>query len=522
MATPTTLLELATQGRDAAKQMVTDAQKRLAETQQNLADATAELAKANKDLAGLKGQEDALRSRLSAVPTREDGEALLADLEQIIIRGRAAQDAAIRAGSKLKSAQAESAGAQAALAASSARLAAAESELAQATKADKQRAALKDALTKPPLASINTDADAALKAAPWLAAKKRIEGDNAAALKGEIPPVLLARARSRRDKETGRISQAQTDATAAEDAALDERDANGGLEGKAIKQWVLFQRAEAAVKDFAANAKAQFDQATNLTAQVADASNAPLTPEQKARLFDATLQAKRDAAFAAESGRDDTRTALDDAQIKLNAEELKAIAAGSNPDDVQAVKDAKAALEEAKTNLKDTDDVWEAQERDRDEKLGLVAEKENALALAIQAAVAAKQDPDTDGNVANARAALKTAQDNLATAEEDYEGSSHGILHSWEAAVPDTTWQLLNSFERAKTIFVALKSANPAVLKTALDTAEQNYVAARLKANSRAGVFETLTARQNSSAAQRQIANDAASLRLFSALRGDN
>ena len=63
-------------------------------------------------------------------------------------------------------------------------------------------------------------------------------------------------------------------------------------------------RAEAAARDFVNTAKSRFDQAQATQAGVADADRFPLTPEESARINDATLKTAREAAAAAENIRD--------------------------------------------------------------------------------------------------------------------------------------------------------------------------------------------------------------------------
>jgi hypothetical protein len=514
MADPTTILDYAQQRRDNAKLAVAAAQQLLAQAQSSVAAKSDELAKATDDFADLIRQADEIRKKLASVPTPADGDALLDALEQLIIRSRTQRAVILKAQADLDAARADGESAQSLLNADSARLAAAESQAQEAGQSSKRRDKLKAALGAAPLSTISADAAEALTKAPFTDAKTRIEAD--------IPAKLLTRADERLAAEAARIAKTVSDAQAAEDAALDERDENGGAAGQAESQWAAFLRAEAAAQDFVSSAQSRFDGAQAALARVADVKQSPLTPEQAARINDATLKAAREAAVDAEKARDGKLRDLLSAGDALEAEILKAIADNENPDDVQAVQDARADLTAAEAAFKTADDAWRAKEKDRDAALADVEAKQAALAKAIQAAVAAKKNPDTDPDVGVAKTDLTNAQITLKTAENTYRQSDHGILHAWEAAVPDTTWQLLADYEAARRTLDELIASDSAKLVGDLETAEEDYVKARLKADASANVIEQLGAERTRRAGRRGSALQNESHRLLSALRGDN
>jgi len=513
MADPTTNLDYAKQRRDDARSAVASAHQQLAQAQAASAANNANLAQATAAFAALNKQADDIRKQLAAAPTSADGDALLDALELLIIRARAKRSAILQTQAELDAARADAAGARTLLSAAMARLAAAEALVKQADQEHKQRAKLKTALGAAPLATINTDADDALKNPPFTDARTRVNDD--------LSAKLLARAEERLSAASARIAKAGAEAQAAETAALDERDKSGGATGQADKQWAVFARAEAAARDFVNTAKSRFEQAQAKLARVADAKHSPLTPEQAARINDATLKAAREAALTAEETRDATLKDLNAAQDKLAAETLKARADNQLPDDVQAVKDARTALTAAETAFKTADDAWRAKEIDRDAALAAVDAKQAALAKAIRAAIAAKKNPDTDPAVGAAKTELETARMALKGAEGDYKESDRGRLDTWEAAVPDTTWQLVADYEAAKQTLSELKAADPARLKADLEKAEEDYVKARLKADASANVLEQLAAEQAQRAGRLQSARQQEAQLLFNALRGD-
>ena len=514
MADPTTILDYAIRKRDDAKLAVAAAQRQLAQAQSVIAAESENLAQATSAFADLNKQADETRKKLAAAPTSADGEALLEALEQLVIRSRTKRAGALKAQAELDAAKGAAESAQTLLNAVSARLAPAESALKQTDEAHNQREKLKAALDAAPLSTINADAGASLQNDPFTSAKTRIEAD--------FPAELLARAEERFNAEVARIARTGADVLAAEDAALNERDVNGGTIGDADKQWQAFLRAEAAARDFVNTAKSRFDQAQARLAGVADANRFPLTPEASASINDATLKTAREAAAAAEKIRDDELKNFYDAEYALEAEILKAKAENKNPDDAQEVIDARNTLAAAELAFRTADDAWRAEEIDRDAKLADVAAKQAALAVATQSAIAAKVDPETDANVSAARTALTDAENALKTAEDNYKQSDHGILHAWETAVPETTWLLLADYEEFTRALNDLEASDPAILKTDLDQAEEDFVEAKLKADASSDVLEQLAAEQTRRAGRRQSARQNQAQRLFGALRGDN
>ena len=257
-------------------------------------------------------------------------------------------------------------------------------------------------------------------------------------------------------------------------------------------------------------------------AGVADTNRFALTPEQSARINDATLKTVREAAADGENTRDGELKNLNDAGDAVEAEILKAIAENKNPDDAQEVIDARNTLAAAELAFHIADDAWQAEEIDRDAKLADVAAEQAALAVSTQIAIAAKIDPETEANVVAAQTALTDAENALNTAEDNYKQSEHGILHAWEAAVPETTWRLLADYEAARQAINDLKASDPAKLKTDLDQAEEDFVEAKLKADASSNVLEQLAAEQTRRAGRRRSMRQNHAQRLFGALRGDN
>jgi hypothetical protein len=499
MADPTTIFDYATQRRDQTKLAVTAAQQRLAQAQSNSAADEAKVTTATKELADLEKKIADIRKKLSAIPTPADGDLLLQQLEQAIIDSRTKQAEVLAAQTALAAAQSEANLAQSDLAIFSAQLTSAEARLKQADPATQQRAMWIAALAGP-LATLKTEATNAATVGVVKVAEKRITDD--------IPAKLLTRAVERRTAEAARIANTTAEREAAEAAAPDPRAA--------------LLRRESATRDFVNTAQSRLDQARTKLAQVADKTNSPLTTEQIAAinaLDPSALKDAREAGLVAEKKRDDKLKDLTDKQALRDAAILAAIISNTAITR-KAVTDANKDVADSQTAFDLEDATWRAGEKVRDSKVALVATRQAELAQAIQKAIADKKDPDTDLGVKTARDKLKTAQDDLQAKEVLYKQSNHGILHAWEAAVPETTWQLLDDYEGALEILNTMP--NPVTLSASLLAAETAYVQAQLAVDASATVQVDLLAEQAERAAREEGARQTSATSLFGALRGDN
>lgn len=519
MAEPKTILEYATSRSDSAAQALTDANQQLAAAQSNLALVNSARAEASAELVELERQAADLRQKLLKVATQADGAKLLNELEQITILIRAQQAAIVKLQEKFSLAQAGMTKAQAGVAAATKEQSAAAAALQAATDSDALHAAWVEALTNPPLSTINNDAGKALdpanvvEGAAFKKAKERIEAD--------IPARLLQRAEERRAQAAKVIDQENRNAKLAEDAILKEHETNGGLTDKAAKKWVEFKRAETAVSDFITGARSSFDEAKISFAEVGDPDQSPLTPEQKSRIHDpALLQDREDAAQEESKLHTDKLQPVLDKQIELDAAILKAKADPTDAN-LQDVQDVQGELTDAQEKFAEADTTWREAETKLAGARDDVEEKEAALTEAIKKAVANGVDPDTDADVIQANSDLEKAKEDVKLAEDAYKSSDHGIVDLWEAAVPDSTWRMLEKYEHAGEILNALKLSNPDTLKQTLITAEEEYVKAQLAADKSTGILAQLTSEQISRIARNEGAQKTGGARLFGALRGD-
>jgi len=516
------IIDYATQRRDNASQAVTAVSTRLSDAQTKLSSLSAQLTAQTESSVALDKSTADIRQKLSTIVTPADGETLLAELEQVIIRRRAVQSAMVDTQADIALAQADATQAQADLANASAALRSAEAALQDATEGNARRVALKAALGADPLKTIDAAATQALnlannvKGANYKAAKKRVEDD--------IPEKLRTRATDRRDAVNTQITAAADSTKTATDAIVQKHKDNDSLSDQAGDFWLEFVAAEVATATYVNTAATRFDQAQKNLAAVGDKTNSPLTAEEIARIntSDVTLETARENAVTAEKGVTDKVAALETKQAEYEDAVVASEALPIDGPKAQAVVTKQGEVAAAQIVYNTDNDSWTSEQRDYAARILDVEIKQAALDDAIQKVIAAKGDPNTDptltaprGNLSNAKLALKNAED-------DYKASSHGILHAWEAAVPDSLWRLFEDFAQTEKTLTDLGAKTAAKISSDLTKAESDYVTAQIAADERTDVLAQLTAEQKTRAARAAGAVEAGALRRFSALRGDN
>jgi hypothetical protein len=515
----TTLLDLANQQYAAAQSAATTAQAVAGQAQHALVTALAAQAAAAATVADLQRQMTDVRNQLAAAPTAGDGSELIADLERITIASRAAQASVLEADERLAAARWNANQSAAELARATAGMKDADAVQKQAQKDNDARTALKTALGVAPLSTLPADAKAALGAAPagqsYLDAKARIEGD--------IPAGLLTAARARRDNFAGLLDAAATAATTAQTNYLTEAAKQGGAPGQVQELQALILVAETACKDFAANAGACTNQARATLARVANKSINPLTDAQRAVI--SATSAERTAALSDETNREVALLALLNAQKALVSATLAELAAPTDATAVKKLADAKAAATKAASDYTNLLKSWDQQEVARDASLEDLNKKLAALDVARAKAKAKltdpSADPENDADVKAAEQSVKDARAAFDKAQADYAKSSKGVLQSWEAAVPDTSWQQLYDFDAAVSQLTAIGNADVAGLVTSLTQAETNLVNAMIAAAAAADLLHGLDVARAELVARVDCEKNARQRSVFSALRGD-
>jgi hypothetical protein len=520
MPDPTTLLDYATQRRDALKTDLAKASK--ASTAANDAYNTAQKAQegANALFAASERRAAEIRKLLTVIPMPADGEALLDELRQKIVAMRHQQAAILDAEQTQAETKATADRAAADLARLSATLAAAEAAVVDAKTDGAAVAQWKAAVALPPLTTLKADAGAALTAPIHVAAEARVAA--------EIPAELLTRARARGGLEAAHSASGPV--AAALELLAKAIEKNAGPAGTVAKQEAASDDAEAALRDYAINALDRYIRALGLLATVADTSDSPLTPAQLAAINDPAIVGPGKAAAAKEQDRDEAldkeraaRDALDRAIVAAQGADVDA-----DPSTNAGVMTAQAAYDLAKKALTDAeaaypDEPAPAKVKARDEARAAEQAAQAALDQAIAQAKVAHPaaDPLVDAVVVAAKNKHDQAKIALAAAEAAVPPSARAPLDAWEATVPDTAWRRVAALAEADRVLNGLKAIDPTTLGPAADTAEGALVKALLAAAKADRTVRVLDAEVARLLVDDAFLQASAPRRIFAAIRGD-
>lgn len=101
-------------------------------------------------------------------------------------------------------------------------------------------------------------------------------------------------------------------------------------------------------------------------------------------------------------------------------------------------------------------------------------------------------------------------------------GGEKKLMDEWQIIVPDTVWQRFVEYSDAAAILAELKSTDPAVLVTDLDTAENLYASAIAKAAKAQRRVDAYSDAVQLRSKRGELARAALPARVFSAVRGDS
>ena len=293
-------------------------------------------------------------------------------------------------------------------------------------------------------------------------------GAQATDAKAEIdaifPAPLQTLAAKRYDTRMTQAAQLRQALTDAENALGAARATNDGRSGEAAKAEVDFRHAEQALRDFTTTAKQRFDRAVGIMTDLQATKKGTRTPDllTAQEKLDIGSSAERQTAETNAEPVDANRRALDTARRDLDAEIVKQI---------------------------NTD----------------------VDALPTSADVKTKRDA-----VATAANTLRTSQSALVASGD------RAVLDRWEVVVQDPAWRALIDYFDASATLTELKAVAPASLGAALDTAEDAYATALVKALKAARQSEALS--DVVAARAKRVEGTTAALpgRLLSAVRGDS
>jgi hypothetical protein len=458
---PMTLLNYATNERDAYSEARGIAQTALTSGQAELAAAQKRL---GDDVTAAKVKETEIqgkRTELANTTVPSEAGRLVNEITQLVIERRQLQQKVLDDQSAVDQAGAALAFAQQSLEGSRVRLAEAEAILSATAAETTRRDSRKAALAQPPLDALTGNAGTAavlLGSALYTQASDRFGAT-------VVPPKLLESAKLRYELSSQRVAASRR----AVDDAMDQLSAlaaaDGGLNSTAQSKAHAFQRAERRFADYVVNGKQTFERAKAVIEKLADASNPVVTASEAGDALDAAKLVARNAAEAKEKAVVEALAPVDEAQAALDAAILAAR-----------------------------------------------ADDPNADAATI----------DGDADVQAARTALSNAQAVLGPLAAAFSPAEKKTLASWQAVLPDRAWQALLDFLEATALLEALKATDPAALQAAMDAAEGEYgdALADVAESRRSNAF--LVASIARLRALSEAATGAGPARNFSSLRGDS
>lgn len=341
-AIPTTLKELAEQRRTRAADDHADATNQLGLAQSQLAAAKAEHAARASALADIGEKSRQKRRAMADAPMPADVHALEAELEDLLIKSRAAAREVQVADVNRDGAERELAGCTARVGVTTTRLASAEAGFQQAEAREKTHVGWLAQVATAPLNTLPDDAEALLADARLAAAKQWIEA--------ELPAALLVRARARGAAARDRLAR-ETELLASFQAFVDDPSQTPD-EATLGDLWTDFLRKEERLREYVLRGADEYARAIEVLQAIP--TLAAMTSAQKERVHAASLLAARTAAAALEKTRDDKRVALDSAQDNVDKETMAARAR-----DCDLSPPASAELTAAVTLREKKNDEWE-------------------------------------------------------------------------------------------------------------------------------------------------------------------
>lgn len=510
------------------------------------------------------------RALLAVTTIPSEANALVAAITALLIQQRGLQGKVLDDRDALDAAQTSLAAANATQTRLQAKLADLKAKITQASAADAQRQALRQAATSAPLATLKADATA-------FATSATVTANAPAGLVKNFPQQIIDIAWARHKQRVGRVAQLQAVRDQAQTALGDELHADGGLQGAVSQKWAEFQRAQDKLAQHVASAASRFDKARaimqtleaigldptpGLTGILTKAEHdqivlpANATPGATATgVADAlVVTAKADVAQAVA----DQKTAAQKAAAQLAAEQLAApliltagqkAAIAADPAATPAdIAEAQAAATAA-FNAKDAADQA-ASDRAADDltatasagaakaaiAAAVAAPKAMSIGLGLDAVFQALDDLDaqllvqikTDVDLLNSDATVAAKRIAITTALAAYNGAITAFaaagksdLDNWEAIIPDPAWKVLLDYLDGRAALEELQQTDTAALATAMENAENAYTAALADAEKAQRRVDALGDAIGLRGQRLASAQAAISARLPSAIRGD-
>jgi len=252
-----------------------------------------------------------------------------------------------------------------------------------------------------------------------------------ARIDGDVPAVLLARARARATLAADRLSGFQSYRASVDSDLFGHAAASGGSSGLLAQRWAEYEAAENGLRNYALTSVSRFDLAFSRLTSIG--ASAELTQAESDRIGSLELAVDADEVT--------TETTLHEARAAVAAQELTIEL------DIVAARVA---------------DV-------------------NADAEADAAVIAARAE------LANRIAALDAAE--IAHTEE-----FASAIDLWEGAIPDAVWANLQAYDSAISTLTAVSTSDASVLATAFTNAEDALVTAATTDDDNIRLDQTLAA----------------------------
>jgi hypothetical protein len=301
-------------------------------------------------------------------------------------------------------------------------------------------------------------------AATYLTSQEYKDAD--ARLDDDFPPELRQRAESRLDYERKR-RQRDEELVGKLQGDLDNgRAAHDGLAGEVAKDRTAYEQARSELEQFALEAPEWFSHAKGLIKGIKAAPT--LTAAEKQRITRTDIVNAGKQAATLEDTRDKARDAYEDQLLQVEEARIDVL-----------------------ENAPDT------------------------------------KDPDAEPAVAALLGPLNTKEGELGNAENDL-AQKRAALDTWEATVPDPSWQLLADFSEATYLLQALARTNPYTTSTAVadladnvKTSEQKLAGSLQKQAEHERASEHIRRRLDAGSTRLQERARHQTALVFSVLRGD-
>ena len=282
------------------------------------------------------------------------------------------------------------------------------------------------------------------------AAKPRVEGD--------IPEVLLTRARARAALVAGKLTEFQTYRLSIDIEMSNHDVSSSGSSALVVERWTGYEAAENDLRNYALNSVSQYGLALSLLTSITESLE--LTLAEKDRITAQEL-------------------AVDSDEITTEA----------------TLHDARAAVAAQKLTV------------------------ELAIVVALVADVNA--DTAADADVITAQGDLANLEADLTAAETAHTTEFATAIDLWEGSIPDAVWANLQAYDSSIGILTVLSTSDAAALTTAFTDAEDAFALAATDDDNNIKLDQALSAASTTARLNTEYISSVQPSVGLSAMRGD-